>query len=183
MLKSFYKTNLLTFTNETHASQNSTIQILQLIHIENINIDSSLLDNRVFRNLNRLDIIGSIDRIQVDLFKAFLQIRSIGLKMIHVREFFHRNGIEWIKCINVVAFDMVDLDSAESNRSALRLIRRNAILIEVKALFSYDENRLSFEKRFPDEEFCLYQEFPFRQLIVLTDESFLSVRLQTKPLQ
>lgn len=95
--------------------------------------------------------------------------------MIYVREFFHYNGIEWIKCINVAAFDIVDLDSAESNRSALRLIRRNAILIELKALFSYDENRLSFEKRFPDEDFCLYQEFPFRQLIVLTDDSFLSV--------
>jgi hypothetical protein len=95
--------------------------------------------------------------------------------MIYVREFFHRNGIEWIKCMNVAAFDMVDLDSAESNSNALSLLELNAILIEMRAVFSYDENCLTFEKRFPDEDFCLYQEFPFRQLIILTDHIFFSV--------
>lgn len=100
MVKSFLKTNALRFWRKNDDYVEANIANVNLNSVENIDLDSSLLDEYVFKNVQRLRICGQIDTIQVDVLRPLIRIRHIVFEMRGMRDVLHRNGIQWIRYIN-----------------------------------------------------------------------------------
>lgn len=186
MLKSFLKTNVLTFSHFNDLPidlLNSTISRLSLFEAENINIDSSLLNKYVFMMMKSLFVEGQLNSIEIGVFKSFRMLKEIHLKS--TREYIRRNGIEWMRSIN----DGIDVDIGRmvENSSLLRVgrpqIRKRAFKLIIETdLFNYKEENI-----YPDEDFCLYRDFPFNQLVIYIDAIFigdyLEIELSKKVMQ
>ena len=162
MIDTFYKRNVLSFSDsgERFDDLNSTIRMVQFAQVENIKLGLELLNPFVFANLELIFISGFVDVISLNLFDELKSLKMINFESTYFRKLMHKNGIDWIKRINRdlnVSLNSNQLNSDFSNRSRL-------ILASCSAQFQNNEpsNRL-----FPDEDFCLYKDFPFNQLIIL----------------
>ena len=66
----FYKRNVLSFTNETFGYLESDIKQLQLHKVQNINLDLKLLNPWVFNKTNYIFIVsGSLNSIDGTIFR------------------------------------------------------------------------------------------------------------------
>jgi hypothetical protein len=81
----------------------------------------------------------------------------------------HSGGIRWIQAIN--AHVNVNLSCREEIKRDLK----SRTYLEVKFL----KDRLAHV--FPDEDFCLYQDFPFNQLVIVSQDydAFIKFRYFT----
>lgn len=162
MINTFYKVNVLKFDRLENSSIKSMIQKLSIYDMEKIDIDSSLLNNRVFENIKSLTIGGEVISIELGLLKSFKSLRSIYFQAHYIRRLFHR-GIDWIQDLNC---DLsVDLTTANKSLSDKYITLNLAI-----AMKSNNYNPVlssTSSELFPNEDFCLYEKFPFRQLIIL----------------
>ena len=100
MIKSFLKTNVLTFSNMSFPNLNSTVKMYVLHNMENIDLDSSILNKHIFQNIYSFLVHGKIKSIQIGVFKHFKQLKPASFEIIDIRQFFHKNGIEWIRNFN-----------------------------------------------------------------------------------
>jgi hypothetical protein len=82
------------------------------------------------------------------------QLRQLDCESEHFRSLNHVAGIEWIRNINK------DLNL---NLSDARQIYEN----QLKISFIFLAVTPSMADVFPDEDFCLYKDFPFNQLVIL----------------
>ena len=169
MIKSFHKINVLKFSNMSFPNLNSKIKMIYLSEMENIDLDSSFLNKHVFQNIRELGISGQIKSIQVDIFKPFQKLKVVYFDTHDVRQFFHKNGIEWINNfngdINVNPSQLTFMSNEEVKRNlfefGIRLINR----------FKVDENMYYIQSSYPDEDFCLYRHFPFHKMIFFYDQT------------
>ena len=104
MSDSYYKKNVLQFSKTMSQSDlnktNSTIKYLKFINSYHLNIDDTLLDKHVFRNMTYLYLYSNINSIQTNLFGSFENLKEIYF---HVNEFMNlvrRQGIDWMKSMN-----------------------------------------------------------------------------------
>jgi hypothetical protein len=111
--------------------------------IFNEDITLKILNKFIFKHMFSLEIIGSINRIEDDLFCSFKQIQILSLILDDLKSFF-QNGIEWMKHLNE------NLNSTKK-------------MVFVRIL----ENMSPFKReyQFPSEDLCLFKEFPHDQLI------------------
>ena len=100
LIDSFYKKNVLLFTNNTFSNLNSTISILLLVKVENIHLDLNILNPSVFKELAYINAIGSLKSIDKRIFTTFNNLSEINLHSTYFRKLAHENGIDWIKEIN-----------------------------------------------------------------------------------
>ena len=165
LANTFYKRNILAFENRTFEDLNSTIKQMGLIKIENINIDSNLLNPSVFQNLEYISFNGPVNTIDGNLLNRLQSLVYIEFSNNYYRDMIHKNGIKWIRDLNP------DLDVNLSNftETLIRFDRTKSIQIESNSFIS-TEIRLS--KLFPDEDFCLYKDFPFQQLVILFQSAY-----------
>ena len=157
LVDSFYKRNVLSFSNHTFTNLTSRIQRLELDKVQNINLDFNLLNPDVFNNIRTIDTFGSIHRIEESIFKTFKTLYMISFKTNYFRKTMHINGINWIKAIN----SNISVDV--SNRRILQYYYESIKFINLDCNFYSQDVRLA--NVFPDEDFCLYVEFPFTQLV------------------
>jgi hypothetical protein len=90
----FLKRNFLNFDSISEGyALNSNIAH---VHIEGyqFELDSQILDKKVFELVKQIEIEGPMSRIQVDVFKSFKHCRSVLFLMVNYTNFFHKNGIE-----------------------------------------------------------------------------------------
>ena len=161
----FYKRNILAFENRTFHNLNSTIKQLYLIRIENINIDSNLLNPSVFQNLETISFIGSVNKIDGNSFNGLKLLYLIEFDKIYYRDMIHKNGIKWIHDLN----HDLDVNLSNFNEIENKFLRTKSIQISSnKKIFI--EKRMS--KVFPDKDFCLYKDFPFNQLVFLMEYEY-----------
>ena len=158
----FYKRNILTFENRTFDNLNSSILVLTLNKIQNINIDGSLLNPSIFQKLAVISLSGSVNMIDGRSLNALKNIGNIIIAKYNYRDMIHKNGIKWIRDLNP------DLDVNFNNFEKLVLTFFVKLkIITIQNVGGQAEIRLS--KLFPEKDFCLYKDFPFKQLVILTE--------------
>lgn len=164
MIDTFYKRNVLSFldSGERFDYLNSTIRMVQLAQVENIKLDLVLFNRFVFANLELIFISGFVDIVSLDLFDELKLLKMINFESTYFRKLMHTNGIDWIKRINRDLNVSLNINSSQlnvdfSNRSKLILASCSAQV----------QNNEPVNRLFPDEDFCLYKDFPFSQLIIL----------------
>jgi hypothetical protein len=148
----FYKRNVLQFSNDTFTDLNSYILFVSLIHIQNINIDLNLIHPSVFKNLEELEIKeGWLNSINGDVFKHLAYFQKLSIKPKVLKKINHKQGIEWIRKMNY---------GINVNLSTTKFI-------SIMLFQDYDTLNHEISKIFPDEDFCIYVDFPFNQNIFL----------------
>ena len=156
----FYKRNILTFENRSFDDLNSNI-IELVLKTENLNIDSNLLNPWVFQKLQDISFFGSMNMINGSSLNSLFYLNTILFTKDNYRDMIHKNGIKWIRelnpRLNVNLSDVKQINSHYGNKKLIEIVDR----IEIP------ETRLS--KLFPDKDFCLYKDFPFNKLVIITE--------------
>ena len=156
----FYKRNVVTFENRIFDDLKSTITVFQ-IKGENINIDSNLINPSVFKKTKEIHLYGNVNNIDGRSLNELKRVYNIIFSKEHFRDMVHKNGIKWMRDLN---------PNLNLNLSSLKEIRNYyglATMIKVYCTSYIPEIRLS--KVFPEEDFCLYKDFPFNQLVILME--------------
>ena len=159
LVDSFYKKNLLSFSNHTFPYLNSWIKQLELDKVQNIDLDLKFLNRDVFKNLETIYIFGSINKIDEGIFKTFKWLYLISFKTTYFRKIMHLNGIDWIRAINS------NVTVNVSNSTAIWNNFKRLKFLNLDCFYYSQEEKMSTV--FPDKDFCLYVEFPFKQLVLL----------------
>ena len=154
---SFYSRSVLWFENSTKIGRlNSNIIHLE-INIDNANLDFNFLNPFVFESVKAIYIYGKVKKIDPKLFSTFKNITFLYLKLEYFRNLMHNNGLEWLKNIN--SDINVDLNNqteiAENIQKRLKYIYHDCVKFP------------SLDEVFPDEDFCLYADFPLSQFILV----------------
>ena len=139
--------------NKTYLYLDSNIFRLTLnIMYEDLTL--KIMNEHVFENVISLHLVGSINRIQIDLFVHFKKLKSITLIIDDLQAFFH-NSIDWISYLN------------------------KDVIIQnfTKEFFFYGFKRVSFVQFvetespfvksyiYPDKDLCIFRNFPHTQLV------------------
>ena len=156
----FYKRNVLTFENRIFDDLNSTINVLQ-IYVENINIDSNLMNPSVFQRTEILKLFGKVKTIDGRSLNLLKSLYCIMLSKDHFRDMIHKNGIKWMRDLNSnLSVNLSNFKDLESNYKYIK---------EVNIYCNSYNPEIRLSKVFPDEDFCLYKDFPFKQLVILAE--------------
>ena len=161
MMKTFYKSSLLKFSsNNKSESLNSTVKELYFLQIEKVDIDSYLLNENVFKEVKMLYIRGEINSMGEGIFKPFRYLRKIYMDLEYFENLIHK-GAKWISSINH------DLHVNISNRTQLELYINRTVRIHVQNMFSNIKTNQLLTILVRDEDFCLFKDFPFNQMVLL----------------
>ena len=157
---SFNLKRFLTFSPERYEDMNAKIEQIS-IYINNFDLNFDLLHPSVFKSLRFIFLITKVNTIHQDLFLIFKNLSNILLKLEYTRSLMHKNGIEWIKNINKdVNCDLNNITQISEyvNNKSLKFIYHDA---------EYSPSSSHLREVFPDEDFCLYKDFPINQLVVV----------------
>ena len=174
LVNTFYKKNVLTFSqlNSSKYVVNSDIKMLVLNKIQEIDLDLQLLNPLVFRQLHLIYATGSIRYIDKNVFKSFENLECINFETDHFRKIVHNSRIEWIKSINQnVKINMtgnIRQQVYNNGYGIKRIVLGSSVWI----------NHEIIEDIFPEEDFCLYYDFPFEQLILMIYETYEKTELK-----
>ena len=156
---SFYSRRVLSFENERFDDLNITIECLELFSA-NVDLDFNFLHPSVFKSVSRMIIMNKINKIDPDLFHILDNVTAIFMTLEYIRSVMHTNGIEWIRGINKNKnFNLSNISS-----------QVNELFTKVKFICHDAEDRAispSLRDVFPDEDFCLYKDFPINQLVFI----------------
>ena len=159
IVDTFYKRNVLSFTNEIYSSLKSNIEHLQLHKVQNINLDLKLFNPSVFNKSLQIDIqSGSLNSINGEIFRNLKQLLFFKINPIILRKINHKQGIEWIRQWNL------------GNNIHLSENKSNISISKSKRLIIYTSEKNTRKRMsiiFPDEDFCIYVDFPFNQFVIL----------------
>ena len=160
----FYKRNILTIENSTFDDLNSEINYLSIEKAEKINIDFNLLNPSVFQDLVTIYLSGSFNKIDGNSLNALKQLSIIQIVKRNYRDIIHKNGIKWIRDLNAdVYVNLTNIINVEE------LKENYEISTHIKIGFFDSKTEMRLSKLFPDEDFCLYKDFPFNQLVILME--------------
>ena len=168
----FYKSNFPRFSPISKNSTSFHIQylspyLLDFIDMQNIELNSIILDKTVFNSINILRLFGDIKSIQPGLLKSFDVLKYIHIDSQSIRKLVHHQGIEW----------MLDLN-AENEVNLTNLSINDRINCVAMLFYTYDDHgttisfNFNFNDVFPDEDFCLYTNYPFHRMVVTIADFF-----------
>lgn len=169
LVDSFYRRNVLEFWNDEDDDDddsmsidklNSTVSMLFLDKIDNVDLDTRLLNPRVFASLESVDVRGYVRAVSSTLFDSLPNLRIVNFRTTHFRKLAHNSGgIEWIRRMNA------HLRVNMSNRTEVSLKSSEYMYVLLSCEQVFQEASMS--EIFPDEDFCIYAKFPFDQLVFL----------------
>lgn len=180
-VNSFLKSNILRFSTSINTSSiNSNIRHLLVLKFDKIDIDERFLEKRVFEKLTICVLIGEISSIQQGLFKSFSYLRKVTLHALFYPKLVRRKGARWLNDLNsnvrVNFSDRIELETTN-------ILERKFFIFELSTIspwrgifYSFDSVRMP--ALFPDEDFCLYVDYPFEQAVF-----FFYDRAPTTPLR
>ena len=155
---SFFSKKTLSFSNESFPDLNSTINWL-FIYIENFDLDTNFLHPDVFKHLKLILVDGKVRKIHPEIFTKLSNINSIYLNNRYLKNLMHTNGIEWIRNYNKNV--SIDIETNQIHGYS----KNNAKYIYLDCFNSYRSNPVT--DLFPDEDFCLYKDFPINNLVLI----------------
>ena len=159
---SFYSRRVLIFSNDTFSNLNSSINTLY-ITIPNVDIDLNFLNPSVFQNLKRLELFKKVHSIKSDLFLKLRNISIISFEPEYFKSLIHNGGIDWIKNIN----KGLNVNIGDSNDLKQNFYKIKYINIQVNTVMNNIPQIDSIVEIFPEEDFCLYKDYPFNQLVYI----------------
>ena len=173
---SFYSRRLLKFSPERYDYLNSKIHYID-INFPDVDLDLNFLHPSVFQRLSTIAISNNVNRIHPDLFHVLDNVTDIFLPLEYLRSIMHKNGIQWIKNINK------DINCDLNNISQ---VFNYALSNKIKFIKHDLDNRpLSpiIRDVFPDEDFCLYKDFPINQLVFMmrTVDYYFDILKENRP--
>ena len=132
-------------------------------NIENINLDLNLLHSSVFKYTPEISILGTLNSIDEKILKHLKNLLRIVIGPLIFKKINHKQGIEWIKQWN---FDVnvINLTNITQVQNVCKEI----------VLDGFNNKPLKrLPSIFPDEDFCLYANFPFNQLVIITERIYM----------
>ena len=137
---------------------------LDLINMQNIELNSKILNRFIFNKIYMLRLFGDIVSIEPGLFKTFKNLIWIQIDILSTRKLMHR-GIDWMLDLN----SEIQVDLTDNNITFLNASTINHC-VEIDIYQAYEQGVITSRyfnsyDTFPDEDFCLYLKFPFEQLI------------------
>lgn len=147
------------FSNDSFKDLNSKIEILA-ISVTNVELNMNFLHPDVFKEVKIFYILDLVKEIHSDAFINLNNVFSIRIFSRYFRRLMHNSGIEWIKNYNK------DVNCNLENSAELHYQMNKIKFIELHCFVLYS---LTLIEIFPDEDFCLYKDFPINQLVVIMD--------------
>ena len=162
----FHKSNFPRFQPISNSSSNDNITFLslKLLNMQNIELNSDILNEYLFSKIIVLGLFGDIVSIQKGLLKSFKGLNHIEIDPLSIRKLMH-HGIDWIFDLNS------DINVDIYNHSLASDIIEVEICVNIDITSSHDQGvdigKLNYNDIFPDEDFCLYARIPIQQLIFI----------------
>ena len=162
LVKSYYRRNTINFLDDFNKSKlNAEIEMYMLDNFYGLDLDFKLINKEIFRETMVFQFDGVINSIHTDLFKTFENVKYIEFNPIFLLDVIRKQGIDWMKSINYgIKANLSDPVSLEINMEQSKEIK---FIIDNVLDFLYN-NKAQF---FYDEDFCLFKDFPFEQLIII----------------
>ena len=157
---SFLTRNQLDFY-ESNQSNNADI-LMKLLKAVSFSLNyetfsGKILSKNAFVNIKELIIEGILNRIQIDVFKEFKSLKSIHFQINNLKEFIHLDN-KWMQYLNYYVF--ADLRNTTSVQENIHKFMRVGIQCST--------SRSTFNPiyEYPDEDICLFKDFPHSRLVV-----------------
>jgi hypothetical protein len=163
--------------NSSH-NINSRIKFLQFNSLVVDNFDKEILHPQVYSSVISITIIGSVKKIETDVFKDLINLKSIELGIYDLKGLIHGNGIEWINYVSFYTPRLnVSLFKFECDLKCILLLNSSVSYI-LFLTYRYDSTTISDIKNlsswpnlepydFPDKDFCIFSNYPQDRSMVL----------------
>ena len=125
-----------------------------LLNVAYEDLDRNLLNKYVFKELMFFDLTGIVYSIENDLFKNFEKIKLIILNIENFSTFF-QSGLKWMTFLNQnINVELNDAKQFDEYKNRAIIVQ----FFDPKLVFN-----IPYE--YPNEDFCLFKDFPHNQLI------------------
>jgi len=149
MKLSLINKNSLSFHNVSVIDLNCTI-FQTILSVYRSDLNEQVLNKHVFMNLKILDIYGVINGIDVNSFKNLKQLHMLKLKSQYVKNIFVKNN-KWLQYLNQ---DVISQNLSRHDENNMFTL---VVYQSIENVTYYD---------YPDEDFCLFNDFPHQRLVV-----------------
>ena len=169
LINTFLKSNSIRFIEPKRKVNMKSVIINVLLHVDKIDLDKRLFNPNIFKSIRLIHIVGSLNSIENELFLSFRDLEKIAIPISDFKRIAHKQGIDWMRNMNNGI--SIDLDKSNFTRYKSHQIRFKFITLHQYA--GYDFYKMVYkslkpiEVMFPDEDFCLYEKYPFNQLVIL----------------
>jgi hypothetical protein len=163
-LEFFQITNSLIFMNRleflsinqsTNEIQTDSLWRLKLsVAFEKISLRN--VDKHAFKSLTHLILSGYVDDIDGEIFMYLKKIRLIQIAIENFSQFFHASATRWMSHLNS------NLNINVNNPIDVGMNVKSIIAVE----FLDEAQSLKKSYRYPDEDICLFRQFPHTRLVV-----------------
>lgn len=204
LVDTFYKTNVPRFIDLNRTSTpdiGSSVSDLYIYDFDILRLDRNLINFYVFHNLTKLYLIGEIRSLETGLMRNFRFLKELVFADLAFLKFSRRHGLSWMRDLNYgVRVNLSDISQFVAKRRKRRNVaivfnstaadlfekntfKFNSVYIRlIKWYNNLKENVYEFKKLqsasfvYFDEDFCLFKDFPFENLVVIQPK-FLYFRL------
>ena len=132
----------------------SNIYRLVLSDLYNVDVNEALLNKFVFNSMAVFAIGGKVNAIQADLFKNFMFLHTIEIYLDHANLFFHLSSNEWLSAVNYLGLELESIEQKLEYYKNFRTTEFKLSMVDLAGVYTY-----------PDEDICLFQNYPFKKLI------------------
>ena len=160
---SYFSQRLIKFSNETFDDLNSTI-IFLAIYIRNVEVDFELIHPSIFQQTSFITFYNNVKSIYPDFFLNFKNVQNIQFRTHEFRSLIHQKGICWIKSINR------DFNVNLSDELEMYEFFKNKYPVSILLVSYYTSYDKTMYEVFPEEDFCIYRDFPFNQMVILIQQ-------------
>lgn len=149
-------------------NSHSQLSRLYFHNVEKVTVNSKILDLFAFQNVRSIFIHGEIVSIESGTFKSFRLLKTLTLDIRFVRPLFHRGGIEWTGDMNSdVKVNLTDYTDIYREVDRIIPIYVESNSAEYDIIYTNLLSPIFINDVFPDEDLCLYEKFPFEQLLYI----------------
>lgn len=162
MMNSFYKSSVFRLLRSNLSAEmlNTRVDSLELNEIFNLDLDETILNEKVFRKTLDFVVSGEIRSIQTDLFKRLPAMRSLTLMKSNTIGLFRRQGIDWIR-------RSMNSDVRVNLSNTTEILAHTSRTIVIRIELVEDFNSGSEFQFFEERDFCLFKDFPFNQMVFI----------------
>ena len=142
------------------ANQSFALDTLKMVYVELSyeTLSSSLLNERLFANMNTLIIVGILNSIHDNLFQRFAKLKVLMLKINNLNDFFH-NDHKWLASLNSNV--QVRLNNKKDVHA--QILQRKYFIFNILSSKVFESFLNVYE--YPDEDLCLFKQFPHEHLV------------------
>jgi hypothetical protein len=119
-------------------------------------LSSKILYPLIFKHITDLIITGSPTQIQTNLFENFTDIAFVAIHFDNLVSILH-DGLDWISYLNRgLKIDFGEYSDLEQNSDRIVIVQFKEIIV----------SHLTRAYTYPDEDLCLFKNFPHKQLVI-----------------